>query len=357
MAFETVDMYAKVSGFLETQAVDIGDLVKKGDVLATIEAPELRQDVEEREAAVAQAKAQHVLAESRLGSALAEREAAAASLSQAEADIARQAANRSLAEKQLDRIKGLRTRSAVSQEVVDEQEHGLESARAGERSAAAAAQTARAQMTAAVAKIQQVKAEIDAAATAIRLCEARAARTRVILDYTRLTAPFDGVVAARNFHPGAFIRSAADGNSIPLLTVERVDRLRVVVQVPDLDVALLDVGDPARVVVDALKGRTFQGVVVRRSRAENASSRTMRVEIDLDNPEGLLCEGMYGRATIETPTAVGTPLAPVGVRPRALDLRDRPGLHRPRRPAQALERDPRRRGRPHRRGHLRPRPR
>src|SRR6185437_7429901 len=63
--------------------------------------------------------------------------------------------------------------------------------------------------------------------------------------------------------------------------------------------ALLDVGDPATVVVDALKGRTFSGSVSRLARAESATTRTMRVEIDLDNPSGLLCEGMYGRATIE----------------------------------------------------------
>ena len=107
------------------------------------------------------------------------------------------------------------------------------------------------------------------------------------------------MITARHFHPGAFIRSAAEGSRSPLLTVERTDRMRVVVQVPDLDVALLDVGDPATVVVDALKGRSFAGAVSRLARAENPTTRTMRVEIDLENPSGLLCEGMYGRATIE----------------------------------------------------------
>jgi RND family efflux transporter MFP subunit len=117
--------------------------------------------------------------------------------------------------------------------------------------------------------------------------------------YTRLTALYDGVITARFFHPGAFIRSAAEGASTPLLTVMRTDRMRVVVHVPDLDVALLDPGDPATVVVDALKNRSFSGSVSRLARAENPTTRTIRVEIDLENPGGLLCEGMYGRATIE----------------------------------------------------------
>ena len=97
----------------------------------------------------------------------------AATLVQTEADIAQQVAKRSLSEKQLERIKGLYARSAISQEVVDEHEHDLESARAGERSAEAAALTAKAQLAAAAAKVLQAKADVAEARTAIRLAEAR----------------------------------------------------------------------------------------------------------------------------------------------------------------------------------------
>jgi HlyD family secretion protein len=72
-----------------------------------------------------------------------------------------------------------------------------------------------------------------------------------------------------------------------------------VIQVPDLDVPLLDVGDKVTVAVDALKGREFTGSVARLGKSEDPTTRTMRVEVDLPNPEGLLVEGMYGRATIE----------------------------------------------------------
>jgi RND family efflux transporter MFP subunit len=268
-------------------------------VLAVIDAPELQKDVEEAAAAVEQSRARAALAESRVATAEAEREAVAAALVQAEADIAQHIAKRSLGEKQFDRIKGLFDRNAVEKELVDEHEHDLQAARAGERSAQAAVLTAKAQLGASEAKVQQARAEVAEAKSAIRLAESRSERTSVINDFTRIVAPFDGVITARHFHPGAFIRSAAEGSTQPLLTVMRIDRMRVVIQVPDLDVALLDVGDPAKIVIDSLKGRSFTGVVSRLARAENPTTRTMRVEIDLENPSGLLCEGMYGRATID----------------------------------------------------------
>jgi HlyD family secretion protein len=298
-AFESVEMLAKVSGFLKTQAVDIGDVVKRGDVLAVIDAPELEKDVDEAAAAVEQAKAGAALAEARVATSEAEREAVAATVAQAEADIAQQVARRTLSEKQLERIKGLYARDAVSRELVDEQEHDVQAAQAGERSVRSALLTAKAQLAASAAKVLQAKADVAEAKSAIRLAEARAERARVISSFTQIVAPFDGVITARAFHPGAFIHSAAEGSTKALLTVMRTDRMRVVVQVPDLVVALLDVGDPGTVVVDALKGRSFAGSVSRLARAENPATRTMRVEIDVENPGGVLCEGMYGRATIE----------------------------------------------------------
>src|SRR5205085_715020 len=120
-------------------------------VLAVIDAPELQKDVEEAAAAVEQSQARATLAEARVATAEAEREAVAATLAQAEADIAKQVAKRSFSEKQYERIKGLYARDAVEKEMVDEQEHDVQAARAGERSAQAAALTAKAQLAAAAA--------------------------------------------------------------------------------------------------------------------------------------------------------------------------------------------------------------
>jgi RND family efflux transporter MFP subunit len=130
------------------------------------------------------------------------------------------------------------------------------------------------------------------------VAEARLDTAKVNRDYARIVAPFDGVVTHRSFHPGAFIRAASEGGQTPLLSVKRIDLMRVVVQVPDRDVVLTNAGDPAVVNVDALGGRAFLGTVARIAESEDPATRTMRVEIDLPNPEGLLREGMYGRASI-----------------------------------------------------------
>ncbi len=106
--------------------------------------------------------------------------------------------------------------------------------------------------------------------------------------------------------------------------------MRVVVQVPDLDVPLLDAGDKATVVVDALKTSPFEGVVARLAKSEDPTTRTMRVEIDLPNPDGRLVEGMYGRATIELQPPTEHLLHPGCLPDGPLGERQRDGLRRAR---------------------------
>ncbi len=298
-AFESADLYAKASGFLKSQSVDIGSPVKRGQVLAEIDAPELVEDVEQAAASYEQARAQIEQAASRIGIAEAERDASIAVESQTRADLDRLIAKRSLASKQFERIRSLNERNAVDKKLVDEHQLDFEAATAEEHTGRAAIETAQAQKKTAEAKVRQARADLVATRAFVRVAESRADRARVLAGYTRITAPYDGVVTRRNFHPGAFIRSAAEGSPVPLLTVARTDLMRVEVQVPDLDVPLLDEGDKATVVVDSLKSAPFAGVVARLAKSEDTTTRTMRAEIDLPNPDGRLVEGMYGRATIE----------------------------------------------------------
>jgi HlyD family secretion protein len=298
-AFESADLYAKASGFLKSQSVDIGSTVKLGQVLAEVDAPELQEDVEQAAASHEQAKARVDQALAKISTAEAERDTAAASETQARADVDRLAAKRSMTQKQYERVKDLNARNAVDRKLVDEHQLDFEAATAGERTGHAAIETAQAQKKTAEAKVREARADLVEAQAFARVVGSRLDRARVLADYTRIKAPFDGVVTRRNFHPGAFIRSAADGSSLPLLTVARTDLMRVVVQVPDLDVPLLDPGDKATILVDSLKSVPFSGVVSRLARSEDPTTRTMRAEIDLPNPDGRLVEGMYSRATIE----------------------------------------------------------
>lgn len=297
-AFEAVDLYAMVSGYLKAQEVDIGSRVEKGQVLAVIDAPREAQAVAEAAALLEQARAQALQAAARIRTAEAERETADAALDQSEADVARLVAGRELAQKQYTRIRDLAGRNAIEGRLVDEEKNRLDTALAAEKTAQLAVATARAKRSGADAALEQARADRDVAVAAVGVAEARLAKARVDLEYARVTAPFDGVVTHRQFHPGAFVRAAADGNQPALLRLLRTDLMRVVVRVPDRDVLLADVGDPAELTIDALGGRTFQGTVARVADSEDHETRTMRVEIDLPNPDGALRDGMYGRATI-----------------------------------------------------------
>jgi RND family efflux transporter MFP subunit len=296
-AFETVDLYAMVSGYLKSQSVDIGSRIKKGEVLAEINVPRDAKAVEEATSLVGQARARVDQAEATIKVAEAQLVAAEATARQAESDVDRLKAERILAEKQFARISELAERRAVDRKLVDEQEATVVSARAAERTGGIAVQTASARALAAAAEVDKAKVDAVAARASLGVTEASRDRLKVNLQYARLVAPFDGVVTHRAFHPGALIHSALGGDKQPLLTVKRTDLMRVVVLVPDREVVLTKVGDPAVVSVDALDDRTFRGTLSRIAQAEDAQ-RMMRVEIDLPNPDLELYDGMYGKATI-----------------------------------------------------------
>ena len=297
-SFESVELYAMASGYLKTQDVDIGSHVKKGQVLAVLDVPREENVVSETAALLEQAKVRARLAEAKVKSMEADRNTAAATVAQTESDIGRLVANLKLARAQYLRVKSLFEQNAVDKRLVDEQQRDYEAAEVAERTSHLAVLTAKAQLAGAAAKIEQATVDVAEARSAVRVAETRLAMSRVDLSYARIVAPFDGVITHRNFHPGAFIRSASDGSQLPLLTVARVDLMRVVIRVPDRDVVLANAGDPVVLTIDGLEGRTFRGTVARVASSEDPTTRTMRVEVDLPNPDGKLREGMYGRASI-----------------------------------------------------------
>ncbi len=296
-AFESVDLYAMISGYLKSQVVDIGSPIKKGQVLAEINVPRDAKAYDEAVALVAQATEQIKQAEARIKMARAQREAVAAAITVAESDLERLRARREFAEKQYARVNGLVKERAATTLLADEQTSDLAAASAAERTGSAEVLSAKAKLLAAEAAIDQSMADAAEARASLGVAQARQDRARVNLEYAKIVAPFDGVVTDRTFHPGALIRSATEGGQQPLLTVKRTDLMRVVVLVPDDDVVLTRVGVTAVVNVDALGGRSFKGTLARIARAEDAE-RMMRVEIDLPNPENILCDGMYGKALI-----------------------------------------------------------
>lgn len=291
-------LFAKVSGYLKEQTVDIGDRVKAGDVLAVIDVPELVQEVNRTTAVLAQAKAQLAQTQAHVDTARALRDAAQAAIGRAKANLESAEASLAFKQKVYQRIKQLFVERAVEEQLVDEREDDYLAAQAGRDAARAAIDSAVADEAAAEAKLSESEADVLEARASVDVCRAALERAKVFVDFAQIRSPYDGVVTERSFFPGDFIR-AADGNTgVPLLAVEKTDVMRIVVEVPDRDAPFTGPGDRATFEASTLAGLLFEGRVSRVADAEDASSRTMRVEIDLSNEACLLRDGMYGKATI-----------------------------------------------------------
>ena len=300
-AFERATLFAKVSGYLKDLKVDRGDRVKSDQVLAQIDVPELDVAVLQAESSLQHSRALATQAEARVKAALAGVQAAEAKQKQAVSVLEEAVATREYRKKALARITELARRNAAEQRLVEEYEDQYVASLASEHSAQSGIQTAEAQIAEARAAVGLAEADLATAKAEITVSEANLQRAKVMVSYTKIESPFDGVVTFRGdgIHKGAFIRSAADGNSEPLLAVATTDRMRTIVQVPDPDVPFCNVGDPASVKIDCLGGRIFKGTISRMADSEALKDRTMRVEIDLANDQNLLRDGMYGRAVIE----------------------------------------------------------
>ena len=297
-AFESVQLYAKVPGFLKSQSVDIGDRVKHGQILAVVDVPELEKQVQRNRAAVDQADAKVLQMQARVASARADLDAAGAEVKQAEATAKSSAAWVRFRSLQHQRMKSLFATQSIEEKLVDESKERYEASVETENASQAAVITTKAKVVACSAKIQQADADVAAAKSEVKLAQAELEKSQVMVDFATITAPFDGVVTFRGMFPGDFVRAANESGSLPLLTVQRTDLMRVIVQVPDRDVIYVDPGDPATLEIDALPGLKYQAKVSRMAQSQDPKTRLMHVEIDLPNPTGKIRNGMYGRVTI-----------------------------------------------------------
>jgi RND family efflux transporter MFP subunit len=297
-SFESADLFAKVSGFLKTQHVDIGSRVKKGDRLAEIDVPELVKDVEAATASHQQTLAEFAQAEARVESAIADQKAAQSRVAQAKADAERHLAGVQYSQKQYDRIKELNELKGIEDRLVDEKLFQLQSSQADERAAQSAVLAFEQQAIAAQSRVNLAKADLEVAKAKSRVAESQLERAKVMAAYTQVVSPYDGVVTARNFHPGAFVRSPEQGGQVPLLSVDRTDLIRVKVRIPEREILFIQPGDQVTIRFDALPGKDFSAPVARIAESEDAATRTMLAEVDLPNPDRLIRDHMYGRVEI-----------------------------------------------------------
>ncbi len=298
-AFDEAEVYPPVSGLLSQLTVDIGDRVKKGQMLAVIDSPELEADVQKGKALLARAKARVLRAQSAVRIAEAGLTSDRAKVDSAQTDLKSSEATLDYSDLALKRMTELVRRNAVEQRLVVEAEHALEVARAARSAAQAKLVVEKAGIEGAKAKLEAALADVEEAKADYELARADSRKTVLLAGLTRITAPFDGIITRRNYHKGAFVRSPKDGGSDLLLSIVWPDVVRVAVRVPDSDVPFLDKGDPATIHFDAWPGREYPGTIARTAYAEDPSDRTLLAEIDLPNADGRLRPGQFGRVEIQ----------------------------------------------------------
>ena len=296
--FERAPLTSKLSGYVGEVLVEIGDVVKGGQPLLRMDMPELQDEVRQMEALVAKAAAEVTQSESKILAARAVAESKRVGVTVAEAATGRSESDYQRWSAETIRIKELAGRGSVTPKLYEETNSQMLSADAGRREAAAMVLAAKAAASEAAAMVGTAEADLVAAKAKQRVAEADLAKAKTMIGYAELRAPFSGVVTQRAVDKGQFVGGEA---AKPLLVVDRTDKLRVVVDVPELDAPLVTVGENGDVVtlkVQSLGGREFMGKVSRTGWSYDEANHSLRTEIDIANTDGVLRSGMYASASI-----------------------------------------------------------
>lgn len=274
-AYQDVDLYAKIAGYLKTIKVDAGTIVEAGQLLAELEVPELVHELSQSTALRSQAEAEQ---------------------RRAQAGIQRAKAAVELARTSHQRLIAVNKKEAglVPQQEIDE---------------------AVGRLHAAEADVALSEAALDAAGRQMEAARAAEERIKTMREYTKIVAPFAGVVTKRYADPGAMIQAGASSRTgaLPVVRVADVARLRLALAAPETTLASLRLGQEAEIRVPALQ-KTFAGKLARFTNSVESNSRTMEVEIDVANPRGELKPGMAAEAVVNVssrPNALTVPVQAV----------------------------------------------
>jgi RND family efflux transporter MFP subunit len=239
-AFNDTPIYARTSGYVKRWYVDIGARVKKGQLLVTIETPELDQQ-----------------------------------LQQVRADLENAEANLQLATTTAARWQHLLETDSVSHQETDQAVSDLHSKQA---------------------LVNSGKANVE--------------RLERLQAFERVTAPFDGVVTARNTDIGALVQAGDNSGPKELFHMAAIQTLRVYVAVPEIYAALVKNGEQAKLTLDAFPSEMLTGTIVRNADAIDATSRTLNIEVDVPNPNGRLLPGAYAFVHLRVPPHAGSVTVP-----------------------------------------------
>jgi RND family efflux transporter MFP subunit len=257
--FQEIDVYAKESGYVKKLLVDYGTHVKAGQVMAVLEIPELEAQLQEDEAEIKNASNQVV---------------------RAKHELARYQAQYKALHLQYTRLSGVfqsQPGIVAQQEVDDAQGKDL----------------------AASSQVDAGQAALEASQSQLAVAKAKLAHDQTLYDYSKITAPFSGVVTQRYANLGTLVQAGTNSSTqaMPIVKLSQDDLFRLVIPVPESYVRFIRVGDPVDVRVPSLN-RTFPGKVARFSVDVREDTRTMHTEVDVRNPDHTLVPGLYAEADL-----------------------------------------------------------
>jgi RND family efflux transporter MFP subunit len=257
--FQEVDIHAKVAGYIRSIPVDVGDHLKKEQTIAILEVPELAAQLAGADAAMRRAQEE---------------------IHRAESDVERAKSAHTAAHAMYDRLNQASQQRAglVAQQEVDD---------------------ARAKDLEGEAQVSSAKSSLNAAQQAYEAAIASQNQYRALSTYARIVAPFAGVVTQRFADTGTLIPAGtANTQSMPIVRLTQVSKLRLVLPVPESMAGQIHLGDPVKVHVQALD-KDITGTVSRFAGELDPQTRTMETEIDFDNRNGVLLPGMYAETVLQ----------------------------------------------------------
>ena len=258
LPFQEVEIHAKVAGYIRKIYVDIGDRVRAGQLLAELEVPEMTAQVEGAQAVVQRSQED---------------------ISSAKSALARTGADYAALHAEYDRLKQA---SEARPGLIAQQE--LDDAEAKDLSAKA--------------QVEAARSELASRQQGLGAAQADHRRYASLADYSHITAPFDGIVTWRYADTGTLLQAGtANSGSMPAIKLAQVNILRLRLPVPESLAGYVHIGDAARIHVQAT-GEQLTGKVVRTTGELDLATRSLQVEIDLDNKNGKLTPGMYADVTL-----------------------------------------------------------
>ena len=324
-SYERSSVFPKMNAYILKWNVDIGDKVKKGDVLANLFVPELVADHETKRATVELDQQRIALAKEVVEVAKADVEAAVARLEEARAELAGFKAEAERWDSEVRRLEAELKRGVVNPQDVRQTTNRWKASVASRDSSAATVLKADAELLSRRAALAKAAIGVEVAEAALKVAQSEEKRLQAWVDYLVLPAPYDGVIVGRNANtfdlvlpakgdPSALPRSpyqSPSGDSAPIYVVDRTDIVRVYVDIPERDANHVQKGSKASVLIKAYRDQPISGTVTRTSWALNVKSRTLRAEVDLPNTNSQILPGMYAYASvkIERPNVWTLPLS------------------------------------------------